>query len=531
MITGRHPSRHWRIVGVLLLLVLALPALASTADHREFEALEGPFASGEEVTEACLGCHTEAAEEVMQTRHWTWEYHNPVDGELLGKKGMLNGFCIADRSNEAFCQSCHIGYGWKDETFDFTNPFKVDCLACHNTGDYTKVAGLAGRPAVERTEYPPGSGKFHGPTDLAEVARNVDKTSRETCGSCHFYGGGGDGVKHGDLDSSLVEASRALDVHMGLDGGDFRCSTCHQTESHVVPGSRIQVSAVDDNRAIRRGEQTDRNPATCQACHGNAPHEEGAMASRLNEHTRALACQTCHIPAFARGGVPTKMAWDWSTGGQLDEEGKPFQRKDDDGHVIYDSKKGDFTLGENVVPEYVWFNGDVTFTTTETRIDPDSAPVPINTYHGTPGGEDSRIWPVKLFQGKQPYDTVHETLLVPHVAIPDDTAFWFNFDWAKALEAGTEAAGQPFSGEYDFVETTMLWPITHMVPPSEQALKCGNCHAEEGRLAGVEGVWLPGRDRHELLDRFGFGLAGLMLLGVLGHGALRVATRNRRKEH
>ncbi|WP_227842163.1 hypothetical protein [Vreelandella zhuhanensis] len=36
------------------------------------------------------------------------------------------------------------------------------------------------------------------------------------------------------------------------------------------------------------------------------------MASRLNEHTRALACQTCHIPTFARGGVPTKMGWDWS---------------------------------------------------------------------------------------------------------------------------------------------------------------------------------------------------------------------------
>lgn len=97
-----------------------------------------------------------------------------------------------------------------------------------------------------------------------------------------------------------------------MDGGDFRCSTCHQTENHAVPGSRIQVSAVDHNRAIRRGEDTDRNPATCQACHGNAPHEEGAMASRLNEHTRALACQTCHIPTFARGGVPTKMGWDWS---------------------------------------------------------------------------------------------------------------------------------------------------------------------------------------------------------------------------
>ncbi|MFY0989872.1 tetrathionate reductase family octaheme c-type cytochrome [Halomonas sp. C05BenzN] len=519
----------WLAAAVMAVLLVS-GAHASTADHSRFEALQGPFTSGEEVTEACLGCHTEAASEVMETRHWTWEYHNPVSGERLGKKSMLNGFCIADRSNEAFCHACHVGYGWEDDSFDFTNPFKVDCLACHNTGDYRKVPGLAGHPAYELTEYPPGSGTFHEPTDLEAVAQSVGPTSRQTCGSCHFYGGGGDGVKHGDLDSSLVDAHRDLDVHMATDGLDFTCSSCHRTESHAVPGSRIQVSAADANRAILRGEPTDRNPATCQACHGDTPHESGAMAQRLNEHTRTLACQTCHIPAFARGGVPTKMGWDWSTGGQLDEEGRPFQRRDENGHVIYDSRKGDFVLGENVVPEYLWFNGDTTFTTTETVIDPDAAPVAINTYHGTPGGEDSRIWPVKRFHGKQPYDSVHNTLLVPHVALPDDTAFWFNFDWDLALEAGTEAAGQPFSGEYDFVETTMLWPITHMVAPGEQALGCAACHAAEGRLAGVEGVWMPGRDRHQLLDRFGFGLAGLMLLGVVGHGALRFANRNRRKE-
>ena len=27
--------------------------------------------------------------------------------------------------------SCHIGYGWEDENFDFANAENVDCLACH----------------------------------------------------------------------------------------------------------------------------------------------------------------------------------------------------------------------------------------------------------------------------------------------------------------------------------------------------------------------------------------------------------------
>ncbi len=520
-----------RVVGCIgLMLAVTLPlAAGSTADHTTFKILQGPFKSGEEVTAACLSCHTEAARQVMATRHWSWEYENPDTGQKLGKKTMLNGFCIGNRSNEPFCQACHVGYGWKDASFDFSAEHKVDCLACHNTGAYRKLAGLAGHPPYERMEFPAGSGQFVEATDLAAVAQNVGATSRRTCGACHYFGGGGDGVKHGDLDSSLNAPSRRLDVHMAADGAGFTCASCHKTEKHKVAGSRISMTGADPQRAIVRGERTDRNPAACQACHGDRPHKgAGGHADRLNDHTRTLACQTCHIPEFARGGVPTKMAWDWSTAGKLTPEGKPFQTKDDKGRVIYDSKKGDFVLGENVQPTYLWFDGTVSYTQPETRIDP-SRRVPINTFHGTPRAPNARIWPVKLFHGRQPYDTEHLTLLVPHTATPDDTAFWYNFDWGKALKTGAEATGQPYSGEFGFVDTSMLWPITHMVAPKEAALGCAQCHADPGRLAGVPGVWLPGRDRSALLDTLGFGLAGLMLLGVAGHGGLRVLTRARRR--
>lgn len=517
------------LAGAICVSVAA--SAAGTADHEKFRRLKGPFASGEDVTRACLVCHTEAAKQVMKTRHWTWEYNNPDTGQKLGKKTMLNGFCIGDRSNEPFCQSCHIGYGWKDGTFDFTAEDKVDCLACHNTGGYRKLPGLAGHPPYQRMEWPTKSGHFVEATDLAGVAQHVGATSRQTCGACHYYGGGGDGVKHGDLDSSLNQAGRELDVHMAVDGLNFACATCHKTEQHNMAGSRISVTAIDPHGAMIRGERSNRNPATCQACHGDHPHPESEPhAARLNGHTRTLACQTCHIPAFARGGVPTKMGWDWSTAGKLGVDGKPFQNKDAKGHVIYDSKKGNFTLGENIIPSYQWFNGTVTYTQTDTVIDPASR-VAINTFHGTPGASDARIWPVKIFHGRQPYDMKHRILLIPHTATPDDTAFWFNFDWDKALRAGAAASGQPYSGSYGFADTSMLWPITHMVAPKQQSLNCIQCHADNGRLAGVPGVWLPGRDRNVMLDRFGFGLAGLMLLGVLGHGGLRILTRNRHKEH
>ena len=35
---------------------------------------------------------------------------------------------------------------------------------------------------------------------------------------------------------------------------------------------------------------------------------------RIGTHLRAVACQTCHIPAIARE-EPTKVTWDWSQAG------------------------------------------------------------------------------------------------------------------------------------------------------------------------------------------------------------------------
>lgn len=65
-----------------------------------------------------------------------------------------------------------------------------------------------------------------------------------------------------------------------------------------------------------------------------------------------MACETCHIPSFARE-EPTKTWWDWSTAGKkrrdvhLDEFGMPD----------YDVMKGDFAWEKDVVPEYMWYNG------------------------------------------------------------------------------------------------------------------------------------------------------------------------------
>ena len=188
---------------------------APTIDHSSFPALQGPFETPQEVTKACLSCHSDAADEIMSTVHWTWEYTNEETGQVLGKKNLINNFCISIETNEPRCTSCHIGYGWKDDSFDFTAEQNIDCLVCHDTtGEYKKFPTAAGLPTAAEAEFPAGSGNIWYPPDLANVAQNIGKTSNQTCGSCHFYGGGGDYVKHGDLDSSLIMHLFELDVHL-----------------------------------------------------------------------------------------------------------------------------------------------------------------------------------------------------------------------------------------------------------------------------------------------------------------------------
>lgn len=499
--------------------------LKTTADHSKFPSLQREFKSGPELTKVCLSCHTEAAGQIHRTKHWKWEYVNPQTKQVLGKKHVVNNFCISVASNEAACNSCHIGYGWKDSTFDFNSQENVDCVVCHDTtGNYKKPSGLAGHVVTQDLEFPPGSGKILKAIDLSKIAQKVGKSSRDTCGACHFNGGGGDGVKHGDMDSSLAAPEKSLDVHMDASGLDFTCATCHKGSSHDVVGSRYTPTAKDAQGAHLRGSAESANPATCVSCHGHGPHKKDA---RLNQHTAKLACQTCHIPAFARGGIATKMTWDWSTAGQRDANGQQITRKDAKGRVTYESRKGDFSLAENVIPTYVWFNGDVNYTLLTDKIDPSGPVTRINTLGGSPTDGKSLIWPIKRFGGKQPYDTVNKTLITPHTAGNDDTGYWKNLEWNKAIEVGMKTSGTPYSGKFDFVKTQMDWPITHMVAPKEKALTCEECHARNGRLAGLDGIYMPGTGANELIDRFGWALVLLTLLGTLAHGAIRWLRRGK----
>ncbi len=478
-------------------------------DHSKFAVLQKHFNTPSEVTAACLSCHNGRDAEIMKTEHWRWQKKDTIPGRGvydLGKKNIINNFCIGVNSNEKLCMMCHAGYGWGDKTFDFHNPNNIDCLVCHdNTGTYKKSKPGTG-PMT-------GSGFPKPSVNLNNVAQHVGYPHKNNCGACHFTGGGGNNVKHGDLETALNHATHEVDVHMDASGKNMDCTDCHKTKHHQVSGQLYMVSSSNSNRA------------TCVQCHTDKPHK----SKILNDHFELVACQTCHIPTYAKVH-PTKIYWDWSTAGKL-KDGKPYIKESEDKLHEYDSKHGDATFGKNLKPEYVWFNGTADHHLIEDKID--TVPLELNHLFGSyednlhPANPHnvSKIWPVKIMRGKQIYDTVRKTLIQPKlVGKKGSGAFWADFDWQASATAGMKYMGLPYSGHYGFVETRSYWPINHMVSPAKEALQCADCHSKQGRLTYLTGFYLPGRDHHNGLDLVGLLFILLVTAGVLVHSFLRVAS-------
>lgn len=422
------------------------------------------FSSGPEVTRACLKCHPQAAAEVMKTSHWNWMgepemvpgHDQPV---RIGKANLINNFCISIESNWPKCTTCHAGYGWSDAGFDFTNAQNVDCLVCHDqTGQYVK--GQSGEPTPD--------------VDLLASAKSVGRPTRDNCGYCHFNGGGGNAVKHGDIDGSLANPVDSLDVHMGRN--DFQCLDCHRTRNHRISGKMISVS-VNDTLTVN-----------CTDCHAAEPHR----SQRLNDHTLSLACQSCHIPALARKEA-TKMLWDWSTAGQDVPVDNPHR---------YLKIKGSFVYARNVPPEYYWFNGSTYRYLKGDIINPETI-THINYPIGDISDPKAKIYPFKVHRAKQPYDLRYKYLIVPKTVGED--GYWNTFNWDQAFRLGAIQTDLPYSGEYGFTETDMYWVISHMVAPARASLQCVDCHSENGRMdwraLGYDGdpAFVGGRSHRRLL--------------------------------
>jgi len=409
-------------------------------DHSHF--FTGTYETGSDITRVCLTCHEDAGDQMLHTSHFRWlSEPQIVEGRdepiEIGKANLVNNFCLSAAANLDSCTRCHTGYGWVDDTYDFTNPENVDCLVCHdNSGTYVRAAG----------------GQVAEGVDLVLVAQSVGTPTRQNCGGCHFDGGGGNGVKHGDLDESLYYPPESVDVHMGR--YDFLCIDCHQTEDHQIGGQAISVNTNVEDHNI-----------ACTDCHEPTLHED----ERITEHLDTVACQTCHVTVTALRD-PTKISWDWSQAGDATRVESVHE---------YLRIKGEFVYENDYIPQIAWFNGNIARYLVGDLIDPTVSTV-LNQPLGDIADIDSLLYPFKIHYGNQPYDTVNNILLTPRTVGED--GYWTTFDWDSSLQLGADLAGISYSGEFGFAPTEMYWMQTHMVRPAENALTCTSCHGEGGRI-------------------------------------------------
>jgi len=429
-------------------------APGSHAEH--FEHYDG--------TATCLECHQEEAESFFHSQHYQWQGETPdlvnVDGKRLGKMNTINDFCtnpganwIGNVTNEdgkilaQGCSKCHAGLGKRPEpTLSREQLENIDCLICHVSGYrrdlYVNDAGdPEWRPILWRNQ-----------AGLDSVSKRISLPERKMCLRCHAGAGGGQNYKRGDIEYELADTNREFDVHMGVDGGDMSCIDCHAGVDHRVRGRGADLAATDMPDAAR---------LTCDECHEAAPH--GNLV--LDTHAERVACETCHIPTFAKKDA-TDMDRDWSVP-QHHPEAKKYSAT--------------ITFGSDVVPEYAWWNGRTRHQQMREMAVPGKDGF-ITMMAPTGGRKDkgSKIHPFKLHTGRLPR-LIDTGWLIP-IGVEE---FFADGDIDKAVHEGAHDAYGIEDFEYEWVDVKRYMGIFHEVVPKESALKCLDCHSDGGRFDWV----------------------------------------------
>ncbi len=407
----------------------------------------------------CLSCHQDKAREVSQSTHYQWLGDAPdmVNGTGV-KQGKLtnavNSYCINILGNWKGCGACHAGRGKRpdDPTADLAN---IDCLVCHST-EY----------ALQRKRLADGSMGVDIPTD--SMVKNVALPERTNCLVCHAKAGGGDGVKRGDLSMALItNTDPAFDVHMNSGTGDLTCQSCHTFENHRVIGKGSDLRATDD---LQRGSRID-----CAKCHTGQDTLTGHDNPDIGEHVQRLACQTCHIPTYAK--FPTETHRDW----QFHANGTPADGVSGPGHPLT-------TKASSLMPEYKFWNGKSDNTLlgddASRTFDPDFGTFPTSRPMGDINNSDSKLYPFKYKTGRQPKTTRDDRL----IALDTGEYLTTTGNVATAIAKGLVNMGYPATEPYEWILTDTYQLINHGVEPASGTdtaggpLSCTDCHNTTERM-------------------------------------------------
>lgn len=375
----------------------------------------------------CLECHPGEVQAFAASNHYLWQ----------GKLGAINDFCEYPDINlgpaklttvfgtqlDGGCLTCHAGLGERPSS---TNAKNADCLVCHAVEYRRTLVNLkAGwRFAPDRAAMP-------------ATITIQEEPARYACLTCHAYAGGGHNNKRGDISSALVNPTPDQDVHMG---NGMTCVDCHTTQSHHIAGRGVDMR-IDEGVPMR----------PCSDCHNPSQDHN----DRLVRHLDKVACQTCHIPAYARAFSTDVL--------------RDFRAAEVNPRGLYEPV---LTRQSNVIPTYAFWNGASGFYNFR-------QPAAANQLMAWPLGNinDGKLFPFKLHKAIQPQDLVLQAILPVKAGILFQTG---NVD--QAIRVGAQETGFDLSRGYTFVNTQRLMGIFHEMPSADLALRCADCHDTDARI-------------------------------------------------
>ena len=400
----------------------------------------------------CLECHYEHALDVFDSTHYQWKGIAPdmlnQNGELQGKHaGAVNTYCGNITGNWQGCSSCHIGRG--AEPADLPTEAQmgnIDCLICHQEEYKRKKIDGVMQPDTANMRI-----------SMDDAVQTVHKPTRGTCLQCHARAGGGDAVKRGDL---ALATSRTkdlrYDVHMATAGADLDCQACHVPENHRFPGKGSDIRPTDLDVVL---------DCANSGCHSSAPHE----SSDINRHIEKVACQTCHIPVYAKNAddsaasEATETHRSWQAGSDHARSPlHPVTTKANDLNPVY-------RHWNRASDNYLLF--DAVFEDWETGTVHTSIP------DGAVDDADSKLYPFKYKTSDYPMRTASDQLIAL-----DTSVFFATADADAATLSGLENMGFDASDDYHWVTIDTYQLLNHQVSPADDALTCTACHMNASRM-------------------------------------------------
>lgn len=412
----------------------------------------------------CQSCHAAQVDEVHASAHYQWKgaasemvNGQPQQGKIIQRDAgsnilpgtsAMNAYCINILGNFNGCGACHIGLGAGPTA---TNKDNIDCLLCHQK--YYKRKKVNG-------VFQPDTANMC--IDMNTALQTLHKPTRDNCLQCHASGGGGDNFKRGDLAMAHKNTTdTAFDNHMATTGGNLVCQACHTTTEHKIAGRGTDLRPSDSSLVV-----------TCYQCHSdNGPHES---TNDIGKHTARVACQTCHIPVYAKNAADTaateatEIHRDWTApewnAGKSRWEPTP-------------------TKANDLKPEYAFWDGTSWGYNLKDAavLDPATGNYQISRPMGGINTAGSLLYPFKYKTAKQPY--------VPdfNVLIAIDTAKYWSMpvppytptqaDIAGTIASGLSNMGYSPATPFTWVTTDEFQLITHEVPKaSGNALTCTKCH-------------------------------------------------------